>query len=135
MSIISEKVAYLEGLMEGMKISPDTNEGKLFAEILSVLADIGESIEEIEDAQDELFDAVYDLEDDVDELFGCDGNCEDCDGCDDDEEFVITCPSCGESFYVYEDDLLSEDPVECPSCGQEIELEIECDCEKDEEDK
>ena len=131
MSVISEKVAYLEGLMEGMKISPDTNEGKLFAEILSVLADIGESIEEIEDAQDELFDAVYELEDDVDELFGYDGEYDDY---DDEDEFVIACPSCGESFYVYEEDLLSEEPIECPSCGQEIDLEIECDLEDDEEE-
>lgn len=138
MSIISEKVSYLRGLMDGMKFDTETNEGKLFSEIINVLDSIAYDMEAIEDAQDELFDAVYELEDDVDELYECcDGDCDccddECDCCGDDEEFVICCPACGESFYIYEEDLMEEEPIECPSCGQVIDLEIECDEDFDEE--
>ncbi len=37
---ISEKVAYLKGLMEGMNLDADSNEGKLFLAIVDVLDEI-----------------------------------------------------------------------------------------------
>ena len=33
---ISEKVAYLKGLMEGMNLNADSNEGKLFSEVKGI---------------------------------------------------------------------------------------------------
>ena len=37
---LSEKSAYLKGLMEGMKLDTETNEGKLISEIISMLQDV-----------------------------------------------------------------------------------------------
>ena len=34
---ISEKIAYLKGLMEGMKLDTETNEGKLLAAVVDLL--------------------------------------------------------------------------------------------------
>lgn len=123
MSIISEKVSYLRGLAEGMKIDVSTNEGKLFTEMISVLGEIADDIEYLEDSQDELFDRVFDLEDDVYED-------EDDEDYDDEEEepFSVKCPACNEDFFVDEDDLESEEEIACPNCGQVLELEFDCDC-------
>lgn len=33
---ISEKVAYLKGLMEGMNLNADSNEGKLFLSLIHI---------------------------------------------------------------------------------------------------
>ena len=45
---ISEKVAYLEGLAEGLALDTETKEGKLLAAIVDVLGEIAEELEEIE---------------------------------------------------------------------------------------
>ena len=41
---LSEKSAYLKGLMEGMKLDTETNEGKLISEIISMLQDVAENV-------------------------------------------------------------------------------------------
>ena len=125
MSIISEKVSYLCGLAEGMKIDTNTNEGKLLNEIISVLGEVADELEFMDENIDELSDKVFELED---EVYGddCDCCCDD----EDDEPFVVNCPKCGEDFYVYYEDLESDEAVSCPNCGQEVELEFdECDCD------
>ena len=45
---IAEKVSYIKGLTEGMKIDTATNEGKVLAAILDVLGDIALNIEDID---------------------------------------------------------------------------------------
>ena len=37
---ISEKSAYLKGLMDGMKLDTESNEGKMIAAIVDLLADV-----------------------------------------------------------------------------------------------
>ena len=125
MSIITEKVSYLCGLAEGMKIDTNTNEGKLLTEIISALGEIADELEFMDESIDELSDKVFELEDDV---YGED-DC-DCDSCDEDEPFVVNCPNCKEDFFVYIEDLESDEAIACPSCGQEVELEFDdCDCD------
>lgn len=85
---ISEKVAHLKGVMEGMNFSADTNEGKLISLIVDVLADMSEEIDVIEDDVDTLFDYCDELDEDLGEveevLFECDDECDCCD-CEDDD--------------------------------------------------
>ena len=78
---ISEKVAYLKGLAEGLALDTDTKEGKLIAAIIDVLDDMAEKFVDLEDelcdvedgldaVSDDLSDveqALYELDDDVDE--------------------------------------------------------------------
>ena len=51
---ISEKVAYLKGLMEGMNLNADSNEGKLFLAIADVLDEIALEVEDLTDEVMEL---------------------------------------------------------------------------------
>ena len=53
---ITEKVAYLKGLMEGMKIDTETNEGKILSAMVDILEDIGLELEDLWNAQGELED-------------------------------------------------------------------------------
>ena len=133
MSLISEKVAYLKGLAEGLKVNGETPEGKLLTEIINVLGSISDEFESYDEAQDELYDKVFELEDEVygdccgeDDEDGC------CCGreCDEDEEFTIKCPTCNQEFFLTYEDLESEDDITCPYCNQEIELDLSCgeDC-------
>ena len=46
---ITERVAYLKGLAEGMELNTDKREGKLLAAIIDVLEDIALELEDIQD--------------------------------------------------------------------------------------
>ncbi len=144
MMTISEKVAYLKGLAEGMKIGEETNEGKLIIEIIATLGDICDEIDALDDAQIELaeqLDAVdedlADLEEIIYEEDECDGNCEDCDlDCDyadydaddDDEVYEVVCPKCNDVIYL-DNEMLCEGAIVCPNCGENLEFDFECECD------
>ncbi len=65
MENLSERVAYLKGLAEGMKIDQATNEGKLLISIIDVLGEVSESINEIEEAHLQLNEQVEDIDEDL----------------------------------------------------------------------
>ncbi|HHY82287.1 MAG TPA: hypothetical protein GX505_06365, partial [Clostridiales bacterium] len=71
---LNEKVSYLRGLVEGMGIKEDTNEGKLFVSIIDVLDDMAQAISELETAQAEMEEYVETIDEDLadieDEVFG-----------------------------------------------------------------
>jgi len=138
---VSEKVAYIKGLMAGLNVDASSNEGKILAEIVDVLsvmaADMNEVHEQL-DAVDEdlssLEEFVYeDLDGSFDEEDFCTGNCEGCEGCDDvdwDEdtaEYSVTCPECGIDFFIDESAIESDEVFECPGCGKKIEFYLEED--------
>ena len=136
-----EKVAYIKGLMEGMKIDESSDNGKLFKLIVDILDDLSKDVADIEDYVTELteqVDAVDEdlnsLEEDFYEEWEEDDECDcGCDCCDCDEEYYdVTCPSCGEDFEVDEDTLL-DGGVDCPACGEHLEFDFDED-EEDEDD-
>ena len=123
---ISEKVAYLKGLMEGLKIDEASNEGKMFAAIIDVLDEIALEIEDLTDEVMELGDGldvvsddlgdvediVYDDEDDYDEE-------------DDEEEecYATTCPECEEEIF-FDETVLEDGNLVCPNCGAKLEFDL-----------
>lgn len=139
---LTEKVAYIKGVISGMKFDTETNEGKIIELIVDFLDDIANDvtdvyenvetlnsyIEEIDEDLGYLEDVVYDeLEDDL-----CDGMSDDCDCCTDDcdcddccdEEFdffKVICPSCNEEVYL--DNSIDPSRVFCPSCHNEFSAE------------
>lgn len=117
MSYISEKVAYLDGLAEGLSID-DSKEGKLLRSIIDVLGSIAEQLEEHDEALEDVNDCVEDLYETLDE------DDKDQDGDEDQEFFEIVCPSCGETIYFDEDMLDSEDGLICPCCNEPIEINL-----------
>ena len=60
----SEKAAYIRGLMEGMDLDPNAKETKLFNAIVDLLDDLSLSVEEMEDAYDELSGQVDEIDED-----------------------------------------------------------------------
>ena len=82
---ISEKSAYLKGLMEGMNLNTESNEGKMIAAIVDLLGDMAKRVTDIEET------TIYEAE---------------CPSCgevvDFDEETLekgsIVCPNCGETL-------------------------------------
>lgn len=129
---ITEKVAYLKGLAEGMELDTGKKEGKLLAAIIDVLEDIALELSDIEDAQEELgdgLDAVSDdLEDVEDLLYGEDddedGEYELDDLGEDEECYATTCPTCEESIY-FDESVLEDGQVICPNCGERLEFDLD----------
>ena len=78
---ITEKVAYLKGLAEGMKLNADTPEGKMLLAIVDVLDDMALTVEDLDDGFTELSAQVDEIDEDLGSLEeDCYG--EEC-GCDD----------------------------------------------------
>ncbi len=139
----TEKVAYLKGLMEGMKLDTETNEGKLLSVIADILTDMAN---DMEDMASDLFDLGEDVDaisDDLSDVedFLCDEDWddeddeyedEDSDDEEDDEEpmfFEVTCPACEKTITV-DEDVLNLGSIQCPNCGEMMEFEFD---EEDEE--
>ena len=132
---ITEKVAYLKGLAEGLGLDKDSKEGKLFAAIIDVLDDMALEIEDMQELQMELsegLDAVSDdledIEDIVYEEWEDDDDYEDEDEEDEEEEdsedcYATTCPTCEEEIF-FDESILEEGEVICPNCGEKLEFDL-----------
>ena len=132
---ITEKVAYLKGLAEGMELDTEKKEGKLLSAIIDVLEDIALELEDIHDETSELADGLDavsdDLEDVEDVVFGEEDEDEDDedseyyeDDLDEDEDcYATTCPTCEETIY-FDDSILSDGEVICPNCGEKLEFDL-----------
>ena len=47
---ISEKSAYLKGLMDGLKLNTESDEGKMIAAIVDLLGDMAKKVTDIEES-------------------------------------------------------------------------------------
>lgn len=139
---VTEKVAYLKGLVEGLELDESKSETKVIKAMMDVLDDLALTVTDLSDDVDimaEQLDAVDedlgDLEeyvyDDEDECDCCDYD--DCDCCDDDL-YEVECPACHESVYV-DESILEDGSIECHNCGEKLEFEIEFDDEDEAKDK
>ncbi len=138
---LTEKIAYLKGMLEGMEIDKESKEGKIYAAIMDILADMALTIEDVVDYVDELSEQVDEIDEDLaavedyldEECDCCDCDDDDCDCCDCDEDwdgefYEVTCPACGATFEVDEETLL-DGGIACPECDEPLEFDIECDCD------
>ena len=82
---VTEKVAYLKGLIEGFAVDENTKEGKMLKAMMDVLSDLAVSVEDLEDSISDLTDQVDAIDEDLDAL-ETDFYDEDCDCCGDDDE-------------------------------------------------
>ena len=121
---ITEKVAYLKGLAEGMELDTEKKEGKLLAAIIDVL-DMKADQEELYDGLDAVSD---DLEDVEDAVFGEDDEDEEdvyeYEEPEEDEDcYATTCPTCEETIY-FDESVLEDGEVICPNCGEKLEFDL-----------
>lgn len=136
MENISNQLSYLKGLIDGLKVDPESDYGAIFEGIINVLDEINDSVDELAQIQDEIADQVDLIDEDLatieDELV-YDEDEDDYDG--DFEYYEIDCPKCGAVVCLDEDFFDTDNPVTCPECGEEFDITIECDgnCEDCEE--
>lgn len=133
MMTITEKVAYLKGLADGMKLNTETDEGKLLSAIIDTLEDMALTVSDVEDAVAELSAQVDEIDDDLgaveEDLYGDGCCCDDDEDGEDDEDFddtlyEVECPSCGDVICL-DDGMLEEGEIDCPNCGEKLEFDIE----------
>ena len=129
---ITEKVAYLKGLMDGLEIDKSTKEGKVLTAIADILDDVASSVSDLESGMDMVAHQVDMLDEDIQEmqedLYGEDEDGCGC-GCEDDDYFdgelyEVTCPKCGDTVCV-DEDMLDEGEISCPGCGETLEFDLD----------
>ena len=65
---ISEKSAYLKGLMDGLKLNTESDEGKMIAAIVDLLGDMAKRITDIEETTIAISDELDEIEEDLDAI-------------------------------------------------------------------
>ena len=123
---ISEKVAYLKGLAEGLDLDTQkSKEAKLISVMIGILEEIGLSLEDLEEnalALGEEIDVLSDDLADVEEIVFDDEEEEEFD----DDWFEVECPNCDEVLVV-DEDALEEGYIKCPNCDTEYSLDLSDD--------
>ena len=147
---LSEKAAYLKGLMDGLNVSTESSEGRMISGIVDLLQDItstisdleenalavSDELDEIEEDLDAIEEFLMDEEDDCDyeeEYDEDDDEDDDFDFVDDEDEefdydedvtYEVTCPTCGEVLQLDEETILGES-THCPKCNEFLEFDFD----------
>ena len=138
---ISEKAAYLKGLMDGLNLDTEKAEGKMIAAVVELLGDvtkrltdveettiaISDELDEIEDDLDAIEDFIMDEDEDFDDddFEDDDEDC-DCDECDcdcDEIIYEVEC-SCG-NIIEFDEETLDQGSIVCDKCGETLEFTFE----------
>ena len=148
---ISEKSAYLKGLMDGLKLDTASDEGKMIAAIVDLLGDVTRKVSDIEETTIAISDELDEIEEDLDAIedYILDEDEDDWDDDDDedwdedededdeddededfdlgDEETVyeVEC-SCG-NIIDFDEETLEKGSIVCPNCGETLEFTFEDD--------
>ena len=119
---ISEKSAYLKGLMDGLKLDTESNEGKMIAAIVDLLGDMSKRMADIEDTTIAISDELDEIEEDLDAIEDFIMDEDDEDDWDEDED--------EEDYYDPDDEDDEEEPEEGFDFGDEDSTiyEVECAC-------
>ena len=147
---ISEKSAYLKGVMDGMKLDTESNEGKMIAAIVDLLGDVTRKVVDIEDTTIAISDELDEIEEDLDAIedYILDEDDDDYDyddeedeedddfwpEDDEDEEFEegfdfgdedttvyeVTC-ACG-NVINFDEETLESGSIVCDKCGETLEF-------------
>ena len=128
---ISEKVAYLKGLAEGLNLDTEkSKEGKLISVMIGILEEIGLSIEDLEENTQALGEEIDVLSDDLsdveDVVFDEDEDEDEDDEDYDDDWFEVECPTCEEPL-VIDDKALADGMIQCPNCHDKFALDLSDD--------
>ena len=132
---ISEKVAYLKGLAEGLNLDTEkSKEGKLISVMIGIMEELAMSVEDLEENALNLGEEIDVLSDDLADVEDVVFDEEDDDASEDydDDWFEVECPTCGETL-VIDDEALADGEVECPKCGSRYAMDLSEDEEEESE--
>ena len=130
MSKMGEKVAYLKGLAEGMRLDAESDQGKLLLAMIDAMEAFASEHEDTCAQLDELQQYVEEIDSDVSDLeealFSEDDEDED-DADEDDEDdedgdgmIEYECPHCGTVVFFDEEAFDMEEKHLCPNCHRSI---------------
>ena len=144
---ISEKAAYLKGLMDGLNMDLEKPEGKMISAIVDLLGDvtrrltdveettiaISDELDEIEEDLDAIEDYILDEEDEDEDFEDFDDE-EDWDDDEDYEEgfefgdedstiYEVKC-ACG-NIIDFDEETLEKGSIVCPDCGETLEFSLD----------
>ena len=148
---ISEKAAYLKGLMDGLKLDTEKPEGQMIAAIVDLLGDVTKRLTDVEETTIAISDELDEIEEDLDAIEDYildeedededwdDEDWDDDDDWDEDEDFEegfdygdpdstiyeVEC-ACGELIN-FDEDTLEEGSIICPKCGETLEFSLDED--------
>ena len=142
---ISEKSAYLKGLMDGLSLNTETDEGKMISAIVDLLGDMAKRITDIEETTIAISDELDEIEEDLDAIedfiLDEEEDFEDEDDLWDEEEedyeegfdfgdeettiYEVEC-ACGE-IIDFDEEVLEKGSMICPNCGETLEFSVEDD--------
>ena len=144
---ISEKSAYLKGLMDGLKLNTESDEGKMIAAIVDLLGDMAKRVTDIEETTIAISDELDEIEEDLDAIedFIMDEDDDDFEDFEDyedddweDEEdpeegfdfgdedttvYEVEC-ACGE-IIDFDEETLEKGSIVCPNCGETLEFSLD----------
>ena len=143
---ISEKSAYLKGLMDGLKLNTESDEGKMIAAIVDLLGDMAKRVTDIEETTIAISDELDEIEEDLDAIedFIMDEEDDDLEDWEDYEDewdeaedyeegfdfgdedttiYEVEC-ACGEIIN-FDEDVLEAGSMLCPNCGETLEFSLE----------
>ena len=147
---ISEKAAYLKGLMDGLNLDTEKAEGKMIAAMVDLLGDVTKRITDIEETTIAISDELDEIEEDLDAIedyildededdYDDDDDEDEDDDWDEDEDFEegfdfgdeestiyeVEC-ACGE-IIDFDEEVLEKGSMICPNCGETLEFSTEDD--------
>ena len=144
---ISEKAAYLKGLMDGLNLDTEKSEGKMIAAIVDLLGDVTKRLSDVEETTIAISDELDEIEEDLDAIEDYimdedeDDDFEDYDDddFDDDEDYdegfdfgdedstiyEVKC-ACG-NIINFDEDTLESGSIICDECGETLEFTFEDD--------
>ena len=146
---ISEKSAYLKGLMDGLKLDTASDSGKMFSAIVDLLGDVTRTLSDVEETTIAISDELDQIEEDLDAIedYILDDGDDDYDEDDDDDYdlddedeevdededydfgdedsiiYEVQC-SCGEVID-FDEETLEAGSIVCPKCGETLEFSVE----------
>ena len=130
MSRLTDRISYVQGLAEGMKLKPDKDSHKLILGILDVLGEVGASFEALAESHGELSDYVESIDEDLADLEADLYDDEDEELAEDDEDQAFEgsieyeCPHCGATVEIDPDEIDFDEDALCPQCGKELFPEL-----------
>ena len=145
---ISEKSAYLKGLMEGLSLNTESDEGKMIAAIVDLLGDMAKRVTDIEETTIAISDELDEIEEDLDaieDFIMDEDDYEDYEDYEDDWEeepeegfdfgdedttiYEVEC-ACG-NIIDFDEETLEKGSIVCPNCGETLEFSLEDDDDQD----
>ena len=143
---ISEKSAYLKGLMDGLKLNTESDEGKMIAAIVDMLGDLARKVTDIEETTIAISDELDEIEEDLDAIEDFIMDVDDDEDWDDEEEdeewdedeeyeegfdfgdedstiYEVVC-ACG-TVINFDEETLEKGSIICENCGETLEFSLE----------